>query len=163
MVSALNAGIGSSINIDLKCGIGTSLVFADYLRSHFSVSQPKALGTRARGNLSELCRAMCPEESHLFFYSPFSLAELLAAASNLSSSRPRQSCPYHAKAPPPLWHGFFFLTFSIFPGLYIFYPPCESHILLFQSTRWESLYILLLSSCLSLSPPAYQRFLNASY
>ena len=61
-------------------------VYAAYLRPHFSASQPKALRSRARGYLSELCRAMCPEESHSFFCSPFSLAEFLAAASNLSFS-----------------------------------------------------------------------------
>ena len=60
-------------------------VNAAYLRSHFSVSQPKALRSRARGYLSELRRATCPEESHSSFCSPFSPAELLAAASNLSS------------------------------------------------------------------------------
>ena len=36
-------------------------VYAAYLRSHFSVSQPKALRSRARGYLSELRRATCPE------------------------------------------------------------------------------------------------------
>ena len=61
-------------------------VYAAYLRSHFSVSQPKALRSRARGYFSELRRATCPEESHSFFCSPFSLAEFLAAVSNLSSS-----------------------------------------------------------------------------
>ena len=61
-------------------------VYASYLRSHFSVSQPKALPSTARGYLSELRRATCPVESHSSFCSPFSLAELLAAASNLSSS-----------------------------------------------------------------------------
>ena len=60
-------------------------VYAAYLRSHFSVSQPKALRGRARGYLSELRRATCPVESHLSFCSPFTLAELLATASNLSS------------------------------------------------------------------------------
>ena len=40
-------------------------VFANYLRSHFSVSQPKALHSRARGYLYELCQATYPEESHL--------------------------------------------------------------------------------------------------
>ena len=39
-------------------------VYATYLRSHFSVSQPKALRSRARGYLSELRRATCPEVSH---------------------------------------------------------------------------------------------------
>ena len=61
-------------------------VYAAYLRSHFSVSQPKALRSRARGYLSELRRATCPVESHSSFCSPFSLAEFLAAASNFSSS-----------------------------------------------------------------------------
>ena len=61
-------------------------VYAAYLRSHFSVSQPKALRSRARGYLSELRRATCSEESHSSFCSPFSPAELLAAVSNLSSS-----------------------------------------------------------------------------
>ena len=61
-------------------------VYVAYLRSHFSVSQPKALHSRARGYLSELHRATCSEESHSSFCSPFSLAEFLAAASNLSSS-----------------------------------------------------------------------------
>ena len=38
--------------------------YAAYLRSHFSVSQPKALCSRARGYLSELRRATCSEEPH---------------------------------------------------------------------------------------------------
>ena len=61
-------------------------VFADYLRSHFSVSQPKALRSRAIGYLSALCRATSPEESHSSFCPPCFLAEFFAAASNLSSS-----------------------------------------------------------------------------
>ena len=60
--------------------------YAAYLRSHFSVSQPKALRSRARGYLSELCRATCSVKSHSSFCSPFSPAKFLAAASNLSSS-----------------------------------------------------------------------------
>ena len=42
-------------------------VYAAYLRSHFSVSQPKALGSRPRGYLSELRRATCPEGPHSSF------------------------------------------------------------------------------------------------
>ena len=61
-------------------------VYAAYLRSHFCVSQPKTLRSRARGYLSELRRATYPEESHSSFCSPFSPAEFHAAASNLSSS-----------------------------------------------------------------------------
>ena len=61
-------------------------VFTDYLRSHFSVSQPKALRSRARGYLIKLRQTTCTEESHSSFCFPFSPAELLAAASNLTSS-----------------------------------------------------------------------------
>ena len=59
-------------------------VYAAYLRSHFSVSQPKALRSRAIVYLSELRRATCPEESRSSFCSLFSPAEFHAAASNLS-------------------------------------------------------------------------------
>ena len=61
-------------------------IYADYLRSHFSVSQPKALRSRARGYLSKLRQATCAEEFHLSFCSPFSPDEFIAAATNLSSS-----------------------------------------------------------------------------
>ena len=61
-------------------------VYAAYLRSHFFVSQPKALRSRTWGYLTELRRATCSVESHSSFCSPFSPAEFLAAASNLSSS-----------------------------------------------------------------------------
>ena len=61
-------------------------VYAAYLRSHFSVCQPKALRSRARGYLFELRRATCPVESHSSFCSPFSPAEFLAAASNFTPS-----------------------------------------------------------------------------
>ena len=61
-------------------------VYAAYLRSHFSASQPKALRSRARGYLSELHCATCPVESHSSSCSPFSPTEFLAAASNLSPS-----------------------------------------------------------------------------
>ena len=61
-------------------------IYAAHLRSHFSVSQPKALRSRARGYLTELRRATCSVESHSSFCSPFTLAEFHAVASNLSSS-----------------------------------------------------------------------------
>ena len=64
----------------------SALTYAAYLRSHFSVSQPKTLRSRARGYLTELRRATCSVESHSSFCSPFSPVEFLAAASNLSSS-----------------------------------------------------------------------------
>ena len=61
-------------------------VYAAYLRSHFSVFQPKTLRCRARCYHSELRRATFPVEFHSSFCFPFSPAEFLAAASNLSSS-----------------------------------------------------------------------------
>ena len=88
-------------------------VFANYLRSHFSVPQPKALHSRARGYLFDPRQATCPEESYSPFCSLFSPAEYLLAAFNLSSSTApgspdlsRQSCLSHAKASLSLWHGF---------------------------------------------------------
>ena len=61
-------------------------VYAAYMRSHFYISQPKTLRSRARGYLSELRRATCPVESNSSFCSPLTLGEFHAAASNLSSS-----------------------------------------------------------------------------
>ena len=61
-------------------------VYAAYLRSHFSVSQPKALRSRARGYLSELRRATCPVESHSSFALLSLSLNFYAAATNLSSS-----------------------------------------------------------------------------
>ena len=57
----------------------------------------------------------------------------------------------------------FFFTFLIFPSLGIPFLSSGRHLLLFPSTKWESLSTLLLPSGLSLSPPAYQSCLNASY
>ena len=45
----------------------SALVFADYPRSHFSVSPPKTLRSRARGYLSELRQATRLKESHWSF------------------------------------------------------------------------------------------------
>ena len=61
-------------------------VYAAYLRSYISVSQPKALRSGARGYLFELRRATCPEVSHSSLCSPSPSTEFLAAASNLFSS-----------------------------------------------------------------------------
>ena len=60
-------------------------VFADcwYLRNYFSVSQRKALRSRARSYLSKLSKGTCHEESHSSFCFPFSPAEFLAAITNL--------------------------------------------------------------------------------
>ena len=82
------AGSPSSSSSSPNCSSAreSASVYAAYLRSHFSVSQPKTLRSRARGYLSELRRATCPVESHSSFCSPFSPAEFLAAASNLTPS-----------------------------------------------------------------------------
>ena len=61
-------------------------IYAAYLRSHLSVSQPKALCSRARGYLTKLCGATCPVESNSSFCSSFSPTEFLAAAFNLTPS-----------------------------------------------------------------------------
>ena len=86
-VSGSSLSSSSSPNF-LNCSSSreSASVFADYLRSHFSVSQPKALRTRSRGYLSELYRATQPKGTYSSFYSPFFRAEFLVAASNLSSS-----------------------------------------------------------------------------
>ena len=56
---------------------GSVSVFADHLRSHFSVTQPKTLRSRARDYLSDLRRATFPEESHSFFCSASDLLNFL--------------------------------------------------------------------------------------
>ena len=61
----------------------SALVFAGYLRSHLSVAWPKAMRSTAGDYLSEIRGATFLKESHLSFFSPFSSAEFLAAASNL--------------------------------------------------------------------------------
>ena len=85
-VHSLRSIAGSSSSSPNCSHRESASVYAAYLRSHYSVSQPKTLRSRARGYLFELCRATCPEESHSSFCSPFFPNELLAAASNLSSS-----------------------------------------------------------------------------
>ena len=61
----------------------SALVYTDYLRSHFFVSQPKTLHSPVRDYLSELRRVTCPQESHCSFWSPFSSTEFLMAAANV--------------------------------------------------------------------------------
>ena len=61
-------------------------IYVAYLRSHFALSQSKALRSRTRGYLSELCQATCPVESHSSFCSSFSPAEFHVAATNLPLS-----------------------------------------------------------------------------
>ena len=139
-------------------------VFADYLRSHFSVFHPKALRSRATGSMSELHRATCPKESQLSFCFPFFPTEFHAAASNLSSATATGPDKVAYPVPSTLlavaW--IFSYTFSIFSGHCIPFLPSGRHLPLFPSTRWENLFTLLLPSGLSLSPPVSQSFLNAS-
>ena len=52
---------------------------------------------------------------------------------------------------------------SISPGLHIPFLPSGRHLLLFPYIRLENLSTLLLLSGLSLSPPAYESCLNASF
>ena len=140
-------------------------VYPAYLRSHFSVSQTKALRSRARGYLCELRRATCPKESHLSLCFPFSPAEFLAAVSNLSSSTatgPNKVAHSMLEHFPRSGMDFFLHIFNLF-WLCISFLLFGRHVLLFPSRRWESLSTLLFPSSLSLSPPVYQSCLNASY
>ena len=123
------------------------------------------LRSRARGYLSELHRATCPEKSHSSFCSPSPPLNFLQLSQTLPHPLPlaqtkllilREST-FLALAL------IFFFTFSTFCGLYIPFLPSGRHLPLFPSTRWESLSILLLPSGLSLSLPSYQSCLNASF
>ena len=129
-------------------------------RFHFSASQPKTLRSGARGYLSELRQFTCPEDSRFSFCFPFSSTEFLVATTNISSST--------AADPDKVVYSMlkhflrsawiFFLTSSIFPGLYIPFLPFKEHLVLFPFIRWERL-----CSGQSLLPPASQSFLNASF
>ena len=115
----------------------SALVYAAYLRSPFSVFQPKALRSRARDYLSELRRATCPEKIHSSFCSPFTLDEFLAPASNLPSftaTGPDKVAYPMLKHLPRTGMDFIF-TFSIVPRLHIPFLPSGKHLLLFSSTR----------------------------
>ena len=147
-----------------NCSSPRESAYVAYLRSHFSVSQPKALRSRASGYLTELCRATCPVESHSSFCSPFSPAEFHAAASNLSSSTatgPDKVAYPMLKHLPCSGMDFLLHIFNLSWSSHFF--PSGRHLLLFPYTRSESLSTLLLPSGLSLSLPAYQSCLNASF
>ena len=143
------------------------------MRSHFSVSQPKILRSRTRGYLSELRRATCPLEFHSSFCSHFSLAELLAAASNLFSFTATGLDKVFYPMLKHLPHsGMDFLhIFNLSWTLHSFPSIWKSSSIIsimgincvFPYTRWESLSTPLLSSGLSLSPSASQSFLNALF
>ena len=114
-------------------------VFANYLRSHFSVSQPKVLRSGDRGYLSELRRATCPEESHLSFCSLFSPGEFLTAASNLFSSTaigPDKVFYPIPKHLPRSGMDCLLHIFNLSWSMHSF-PSIWKNLLLFPSTRWE--------------------------
>ena len=151
-------------------------IIAFYLRSHFSVSQPMTLHSKATGYLCKLHQTSCPQKSHSSFCSPFSPAEFLAAASNLSL--PTGTGPDKVAYPmlkhllrsgmdfllhifnlswslhsfPSIWK-----TSSIIP-IHRMGKPLNSP----ASFRPTSLTLLLLSGP-SLSPPVFQSFLNALF
>ena len=92
MYSIFHAIVGSSSSFSSSRNFSncsspeeSASVFVDYLRSHFSVSQPKPLRSDARAYLSEFRRATCPEEFYSSFYSSFFPIEFLAVTTNLSS------------------------------------------------------------------------------
>ena len=97
-----------------------TLVYANYLRSHFSVCQPKALHSRARGYLSELSCVLCPEKSYSSLYSFLISTEFLVAAGNLfpitapGSDRKGYPMPKHFSC-----SGMNLLHVVIFPGICI--------------------------------------------
>ena len=140
-------------------------VYAAYLRSHFSVSQPKFLRSRARGYLTELRQA----RAMWSLTCPFALLSLPRNFLRLPPTFPRPLPLTQTKSPIPCQSTFlalawiFFSTSSTFPGLHIPFLPSGRHLLLFPFTRWESLSTLQLPSGLSSSPPAYQSCLNASF
>ena len=82
----------------------TAPVFANFLRSYFSLSHPKAWNSTAVGYFSEICMASCPKESHSSFSPP---KNNLAAAANRSSFTAtglhRVAYP-HAETSSLLWH-----------------------------------------------------------
>ena len=72
-------------------------VYAAYLRSHFSISQSKALCSRARGYLSELRQATCLEKSPR----PFALLSHLLNFLRLPPTSPRPPPLIQTKLPIP--------------------------------------------------------------
>ena len=140
-------------------------VYAANLRSHFSVSQPKVLRSKAKGYLSELRRATCPEEPHLSFCSPFSPAEFFAAASNLSSSTltgPDKVAYPMLKHLPRSGMNFLLHIFNLSWSLHSF-PSIWKTTSIIPIHKMGSFSTLLLPFGLSLSPHVYQSCLNASF
>ena len=136
-------------------------VYATYLRCHFSVSQPKTLHSRARGYLSELHRATCLEESHSsFFFSP----EFHATASNLSSST---ATGPDKVAYPMLKHlprsGMDYLHICNLSWNWIPFSSIWKISSIIPIHKIGKPFDFPASFRLSLSPPAHQSCLNASF
>ena len=134
--------------------------------SHFSVSQPKALRTRARGYLSKLRGSTCPEGSHSAFCSPFSAAEFRAAASNLSSFN---AIGQDKIAYPMLKHlsryGMDFLLhiFNLWWSLHSFPSNWKTSSITPIHQMGKPLDSPAFFQPLSLSPPAYPSFFNTPF
>ena len=136
-------------------------VYAAYLRSHISVSQPKALRSRAETTSLSSAKARALWRLTRSFALPSLSLNFLRLPSTflVHCHWPRQSCLSHAKASSSLWHGF---SFSHLQSLLVF---------AFLSFHLEDIFHYSHTqdgkasrlSCLSLSPPAYQSFLNASF
>ena len=146
-------------------GGGGASVCAAYLGTHFSVSQSRALRDGAGGCLSGLHRSACTEESHLSFCSPFSSAGLLAAAYGLSPSAVagpnRIACPMLRHLPCP-GMDFLLRIFDLSWSLHFFSSVWRASSIIPIHGMGE-ISTLLLPSGLSLSPPASQSFLSASF
>ena len=77
--------------------------------------------------------------------------------------RPRQSCLFYAKAPSSLWHGFTSLHLQSLLVFAFVSFHLEDIFHYSHPQDGKSLSTLLLPSGLSISPPAYQSCLNASF
>ena len=133
-------------------------VFADYRRSRFSVSQPKAMRNRAKGYLSELRRATCTKKFYLSFRSPFSLTEFLAAASKLflsTATGPDKAAYPMLKHLPRLGMDFLLHIFNLSWSLHSFLSIWKTSSIISIHKRGEpldcpaSFWPISLTSCMS--------------
>ena len=139
------------------------MVFGDYLRCHFSVSQPKTLCSRAKGYLSELRRATCAVEAYCSFCSPFSSA----TATNLSSftaSGPDKVAYPMLKHLPRSGMDFLLHIFNLSWSLHFFPSIWKTSSIICIHKMGKPLHSpTSFQSVHSPTPPASQSFLNASF
>ena len=135
------------------------MVYATYLRSHFSISQPEATSLssvkpRPRRN---------PTRPSAFCF-PFSPAEFLLAASSISSFTAigPDKVAYPMLKHFPCFGMDFLLIFNLLWTLHSFPSICKASSII-PIHKIGNLSTLLLPFGLSLSPPASQSFLNATY